>query len=118
MIIINKEFKILGSDWKLKSASKKECPLLENNDGYVDYSVRLIVVSDFAEKENDARARENLAHYQNQVIRHEIIHAFLCESGFDGQGHYACNWDLNEEMIDWFAIQGPKIMSVWKELGV
>lgn len=38
-------------------------------------------------------------------LLHELIHAFLRESGLD------CNsdWARNEEIIDWFAIQIPKI---------
>lgn len=33
-----------------------------------------------------------------------IIHAFLHESGLD-----VCSWAHNEEMVDWLAIQFPKL---------
>lgn len=38
-----------------------------------------------------------------------------------GMGCKACsttsdNWALNEEMVDWFAIQSPKIFKVFNEL--
>ena len=53
-----------------------------------------------------------------ETLRHEILHAFLNESGlcsstlcFEG------GWTKNEEMIDWFAIQFPKIAKVYKECG-
>jgi hypothetical protein len=26
-------------------------------------------------------------------------------------------WAKNEEMVDWFALQGPKIYAAWKEAG-
>jgi len=26
-------------------------------------------------------------------------------------------WARNEEMIDWFALQGPKILKAWQEAG-
>lgn len=53
---------------------------------------------------------------QKETLRHEIIHAFLNESGLSGAScKYADGWATNEEMIDWFAIQGVKICAVWKE---
>ena len=26
-------------------------------------------------------------------------------------------WSKNEEMVDWFALQGPKIYKAWQEAG-
>lgn len=55
---------------------------------------------------------------QKQTLRHEIVHAFFDESGLassslgiDGP------WAKNEEMVDWFALQGPKIYKAWQEAG-
>ncbi len=42
--------------------------------------------------------------------RHEIIHAFLFESGLAENSE----WAQNEEMVDFFAIQFPKLMEVFK----
>ena len=53
---------------------------------------------------------EDVAKYRKQVIRHELIHAFLCESGL----HENCKWH-NEEMVDWLAIQAPKLQKIFKE---
>ena len=43
-----------------------------------------------------------------QYLRHEILHAFLFESGlgFDSISN-AGAWATNEEIVDWFAIQSP-----------
>lgn len=55
---------------------------------------------------------------QDEALRHEVIHAFLFESGLkDSTCFYEGGWSTNEEMVDWFAIQGPKIVKAWKELG-
>ena len=44
------------------------------------------------------------------TITHEIIHCYLEESGLgDNSGVYNYGWAVNEEMVDWFAIQWPKI---------
>jgi hypothetical protein len=50
-----------------------------------------------------------------RVVRHEIVHAFLMESGLDESSNPADAWATNEEMVDWFARQGPKIYKAWKE---
>ena len=53
-----------------------------------------------------------------QTLRHEIIHAFLHESGLsDSTMQSPRGWAKNEEMIDWIAFQGPKIYEVWEEVG-
>lgn len=50
-------------------------------------------------------------------LRHEIIHAFLNESGISANSNDIRNWAKNEEMVDWIAIQFPKILKAFKEVG-
>ena len=51
-------------------------------------------------------------------LRHEIVHAFFNESGLQFNGlQYEGAWCKNEEMVDWFAAQGPKIYRAWREAG-
>lgn len=53
-----------------------------------------------------------------ETLRHEIIHAFLNESGLrDCSQEYNGPWALNEEMVDWFAIQAPKIFEAFIDTG-
>ena len=63
-------------------------------------------------KDESPANKENLAEYKKVVIRHELIHAFLFESGLD-----AASWAMNEEMVDWFALQAPKLMKAFEEAG-
>lgn len=51
------------------------------------------------------------------TLRHEIIHAFLYESGLWGSSVESEHWAMNEEMIDWIASQFPKILEVFRKLG-
>ena len=44
----------------------------------------------------------------DEVLRHEIIHAFFYESGF---GDYSGN----EQLVDWIAKQFPKLEKAFKE---
>ena len=61
---------------------------------------------------------KNLKDFKNKVIRHEILHAFLYESGLRENSNQTGAWAENEEMVDWFAIQFPKILKVYKKLGI
>lgn len=55
----------------------------------------------------------------NETLRHEIVHAFLYESGLDSCSHTLNNnWGLDEEIVDWFAIQSPKIYKVFEQLNI
>ena len=106
---------ILGSEWSVKFGSEKEYPNLTNVDGYTDLSIREIVVDDMEASQGQIGAKADLESYQKHVVRHEIIHAFLLESGLDSNSNSADSWAVNEEMVDWFAIQSPKIFKVFNE---
>lgn len=84
-------------------------------DGYTDTSVKLCVIDDMTGSKGAAGAKKDLESYQKSVMRHEIIHAYLYESGLDASSCKPVSWATNEEMVDWFAIQSPKIFQTFKE---
>lgn len=51
-------------------------------------------------------------------MRHEVIHAFLFESGLAENSNTSDAWAVNEEMVDWLAIQAPKIFSTFKKMNI
>lgn len=51
-----------------------------------------------------------------QTCKHELIHAFLYMSGLHASSLETDHWALNEEMIDWFAIQWDYINDAVREL--
>ena len=53
----------------------------------------------------------------NKQLRHEIIHAFLSESGLQSNFEHCTKFGHEETMIDWIAVQFPKIYEVYKEVG-
>ena len=108
-----KVINVLGTDIQILFRKKKEDPKLENCVGYFDSSKGWIIVKIL---EPDAMSMGNLDKYQKEILRHEIVHAFLYESGLDACSNQASNWASNEEMVDWFAIQSPKIFRVFQEL--
>lgn len=109
---------ILGTQYAIKFGNESEYPNLADNDGYIDTSVKEIIIDDMTASENDIARKKNIEAYKKQVLRHEIIHAFLAESGLDGNGSFSGHWECNEEMVDWFAIQSPKIFKVFIEVGM
>lgn len=105
---------ILGTDYTIKRQSKEENPKLENAYGLCESYSKEIVVDTFDEEKKDAMAVDNFEQFEKKVLRHEIIHAFLGESGLKSNS----DWAENEEMVDWFAIQSPKIFKAFNELGI
>lgn len=106
---------ILGTEWQIKFGTDSDYPSLEGIDGYADSSTKEIIVDNMKKSEGQIGSKGNIAEYQKSVLRHEIIHAFMEESGL------SCNFEhksigIEETTVDWFAIQSPKIFKVFKEL--
>lgn len=93
---------VLGTKYTIKESNKLVDSNLENNDGYCDHSTKTIVIDTF---KTFPGSLEDMEAYKRQVIRHELIHAFLYESGLD-----ACSWAKDEDIVDWIAIQFPKML--------
>ena len=108
---------ILGTEYEIIKGSVLNFPSLEELDGFTDYTVKQIVILDFGTVEKDNRSLKDFEFLQKKALRHEIIHAFLFESGLNVNSNDVEQWARNEEMVDWFAIQWPKLSKVFKEAG-
>ena len=97
---ILKKVSVLGTGYRIIEDNCNNDPLLQNSFGYTDYTSKKIVITDFQNEEIEI---EDVAKYRKQVIRHELIHAFLCESGL----HENCEWH-NEEMVSNASAQTSK----------
>ena len=102
---------VLGTVYGITEKSISEDAALEHCDGYCDHSSKQIVVSNMLPE--SPNQLEDMEAYKKKVIRHEVIHAFFFESGL-GDNSYG----KNEELVDWIAMQFPKIAEVFEELGV
>lgn len=100
---------ILGTVYTVEYKSKAEDAYLIECDGYCDKTSKRIVV---ATKDENCEL-DNFTLYQKKTLRHEIVHAFMFESGL-GENWEHKNIGQEETVVDWFAIQGPKIVEVWK----
>lgn len=102
---------ILGTKYEVKRATESEEPRLKDVTGLTDWTSKKIVLLDI----DSGVTLEKADVYLKKVCRHEIVHAFLLESGLhECSGESEC-WAANETMVDWFARQGPKIYKAWQE---
>lgn len=100
-----KQVNVLGTSYTVKRESEVNDPKLKECDGYCDDTLKLCVVADFVP---DTMSKGNLEDYKNKVIRHEIIHAFLFESGLS-------EMSADETFVDWIAAQFPKLHQAFQE---
>lgn len=104
-----KEFKttVLGEEWTISLRSEDEDSQLKVSDGYTDITCKLIVVG--LQKEECDLKRPMV--YLRKVLRHELVHAFMFESGLAENWTHAA-MGQEEMVVDWIAIQLPKIHDV------
>lgn len=111
------KIKVLGIEYKIYFTNEGKEPRIKNVWGFCDFHTREIMIRDDIEKEGEDTCK-NLVDFKKKVLRHEIIHAFLYESGLRENSKSSMAWAENEEMVDWIAIQFPKILEVYKKLGI
>lgn len=100
---------VLGTEYTIEYKEMKD----EGIDGYCDCTSKHIVVrSDNENKLEDFQA------LQNKQLRHEIIHAFMSESGLQSNFEHSNRYGHEETIVDWFAIQYPKIKKIFDELNI
>lgn len=107
--IMKKRILILGTLYKIKYKNLNDADC----DGYCDYTARTIIIRN--DNYNNVGDFQRL---QNKQLRHEIIHAFLAESGLQSNFEHSTTWGHEETMVDWIAIQFPKLLEAYKELNI
>lgn len=104
---------ILGTEYTIERHKRSEDPKLKDYDGYCDSSVKRIVVES---KEEGPNSVENLRQCEDEILRHEIVHAFLDESGLRTCTYNTNHgWARNEELVDWIALQAPKLFKAFRQ---
>ena len=116
----NRKINVLGTEYTIAVKKYDEDETFKRFDvngycSYTDHEIVLCDMSTYPDWEHEAnRAKEN---QMKATLRHEIVHAFLGESGLSANSNESDAWARNEEMVDWFALQGPKIYKAWQESG-
>ena len=104
----DKKIDILGTEYSIIYRTPADYEdLQEDNGGICDGEKKVIVM-------NSDVSSESALHKSD--LRHEIIHAYLYESGL------SANWTHpemghDETYVDWVAIQFPKLLRTFTEVG-
>jgi len=114
-IILGTEYEILRTNFNDDKAFKER-----EIDGYCDGYLKRIVICDISTYPGfEEEPTQKHKAVEQATLRHELIHAFLNESGLmESTGTPSDGWSQNEEMVDWLAIQSPKIFKVFQELDI
>ena len=100
---------VLGIPYSINITPEADDPKLETMDGYTDPSIKRIVISDVHRRPDDPENVQNQDWFQRNIIRHELIHAFVVESGCqDALWH-------SEDMVRWLAYMFPRLVDAFKE---
>lgn len=102
---------VLGTLYRVDMVPESEDPKLESMDGYTDPSIKRIVISDVHRRPEDPENVQDQDWFQRNIIRHELIHAFVVESGCqDAFWH-------SEDMVRWLAYMFPRLLAAFIEAG-
>ncbi len=80
-------------------------------DGYCDNTSKEIHI-----RTDNTNELGNFEELMKVALRHEVIHAFLSESGLRNNWHHEEYYGHDETLIDWFALQYPKVLSAHIQL--
>ena len=99
---------ILGTEYTVHLIDEQDEAMIEANlQGYCDWTSKKIVV--LKHKKSCASDLNNIEELTKKTLKHEIIHAFLFESGIElGMLFH------NEEMVEWLSYQFPNIENALK----
>ena len=112
---------ILGTEYTITRRKYREGASFRSLgiSGYSDDCTKQLVICEMATHPEYEHENPDVTEcVQKETIRHEIVHAFFSESGLSDSSNPTLGaWAKNEEMVDWFALQGPKIYRAWEEAG-
>ena len=105
---------VLGTEYTVDTHRLADDPYLKGLGGYCDDANKEIVLADLSDKavyDYDDKAQK-VEHCR--ILRHELLHAFLNESGL----RESSSWAKDECCVDWFAAQFPKLLKAYMEFGI
>ena len=109
-----RKISILGTEYLVLKGNPKDYPILEDANAYTDIYAKQIVIDEKFDTENHGLNTHNPEAVKRKLYRHEILHAFIAESGFG----YNFSSENEEDIVNWVAEQFPKMKKIFEELGI
>ena len=104
---------VLGEEYQIVVDKSGTNPKLESSFGYTEpYSKKIVIDNNITD--DSTMSVENLDAFVRHIYRHEVVHAFFYESGVS----YKFDKDEEDFLVDWIAKMVPKMLKVFKEMGV
>ena len=112
--LMGKKVSVLGVKYTIEFHETAEDSQLEAGAcGYCDNTAKIIVAASRDENCEVIYWDKKT----NEILRHELVHAFLYEGGLD-----ACvqneEQGVSEMFVDWVAIQFPKLFKAYSDLDI
>lgn len=101
-----KNVNILGTEYTIVQDNSI---VRDGYDGLSEAYGKQILIRDKKKMLDDGDNKRQKKERYDEVLRHEIIHAFLFESGLDSYNH-------DEQLVNWIAIQFPKMLKAFKDV--
>lgn len=98
--VLGTEYDIITDDSLLSRGCDGECRSYSKE-------IRIRKVDDMLCSDDSTELKEKR---YNEVMRHELVHAFFSESGLD-------DYSANEQLVTWIASQFPKMVKAFEEVG-
>lgn len=100
---------ILGTEYKITLKELKDSDV----DGFTDYTEKAILI-----RSDNYNEVGNFEWLQKKQLRHELIHAFMAESGLQANWEHVQKFGHDETTVDWIAIQSPKMFKIFQDLDI
>lgn len=107
---------VFGVEYKIFIDSEDDNPKIKDNHGYCETLAKELHFHEHLFKgfENDVMVLKDWDSYWKKVMRHELIHAMIYESGLGD----CCEWANNESLVDWISMQAPKMLEIFSKVKV
>lgn len=111
----NTTIDVLGTQYTIEIVNDGHKDLAEGLDGCCDRTSKRILI--LHQEKQDANDLDDPELDMRQTCRHEIIHAFLNESGLQSSWEHLYQRGHDETFVDWFAVQSPKLFKAFRAAG-
>lgn len=98
---------ILGTVYRVYEALEEDPNVDGRTKGYIDYTNKSIIITTFNKTTSDFA---DIEVYNDDILRHEIIHAFLKESGLT-------SYYEDEILVEMLTVQVPKMCKLLTDIG-
>lgn len=113
------EVNILGTNYQIITGVDYNKDLeMKDLDGYIKYYTKEIHIVDLRTVSDSWKtaSEKEVAVMTKNILRHEIVHGFLFESGLSASStEISEGWAENEELVDWIALQVPKMIEAFRQ---